>query len=300
MKQYLQLLKTILKDGDEHQDRTGVGTTSIFGYQLRHNMADGFPLLTTKRLSFKWIAQELRWFLSGSTNEQDLRDLGGAKPITIWEDWAGKDTCAKFGRPPQELGPIYGQIWRNFGATKRDPSDDQSSYIQGNRKINWGYNHDGFDQIEFLQAELKKNPRSRRMLLIGFHPGDALNVSVPGCHSLANLKWHEETNRLDLQMYQRSADVFLGVPYNIASYALLLSMFAETIGAITGDYIHTFGDVHIYNNHREQVAAQLEREPKALPELLIKHRDDILDFTYDDFSLLNYSPEASIKAEVAV
>lgn len=281
MKQYLELLRTIKENGDDHSDRTGVGTKSIFGYQMRFDLSQGFPLMTTKFLPFKIIAEELFWFLSGSTHVEDLQKRLDSKgnPIKIWDAWATKEQCAKFGREEGDLGPVYGKLWRDF---------------------------EGVDQIKVLCDDLRNNPRSRRMILTGWHPRDASQVALPPCHTLSQFKWHETTNRLDLQLYQRSADVFLGVPFNIASYALLLELLAHTHGMVPGEFIHTFGDVHIYNTHPEQVDEQLSREPQKLPLLKIDNRlfergfDGLLEARYDDLTLVGYKPLSSIKAPVAV
>ena len=281
MRQYLDLLRDIQQHGDSHTDRTGVGTTSLFGYQMRMDLSDGFPLLTTKRLPFKVIAEELFWFLSGSTHVDDLRKRGDAagKPIAIWDAWSTKEQCAKFGREEGDLGPVYGKAWRDFG---------------------------GVDQIRALCDDLRSNPRSRRLIVSGWNPPDVTQVALPPCHTLFHLKWHETTNRLDLLLYQRSADVFLGVPFNIASYALLLSLLAHTHGMIPGVFVHTFGDVHIYNTHPDQVNEQLSREPRELPALFIHKRlynggfDALMDAKYSDLHLEGYSPLPTIKAAVAV
>jgi thymidylate synthase len=281
MRQYLDLLRTIKENGDDHSDRTGVGTKSIFGYQMRFNLADGFPLMTTKRLPFKVIAEELFWFLSGSTNEKDLSSRLDAKgnPITIWRAWATKEQCAKFGREEGDLGPIYGKLWTDF---------------------------EGVNQIKTLCDDLRNNPRSRRMILTGWHPALCNEVALPPCHTISMLKWHETTNRLDLHLFQRSADVFLGVPFNIASYALLLHLLAHTHGMIPGEFIHTFGDVHIYNTHPDQVDEQLSREPRKLPRLTVSERlfdtgfNGLMDANWGDLYLSDYNPMPTIKAEVAV
>lgn len=301
MQQYLDMLRVIINQGNSHNDRTQVGTTSIFGYQTRYNLEDGFPLLTTKKLSFKWIAEELFWFLSGSTNVDDLRSRGNS-PITIWDEWATSEKCAKHGFPEGELGPIYGHCWRNFGATKIKDGNGRKYYdTVGKRFINYGYHNDGADQINNITNQLRTNPRSRRLIISGWDPSECDNVELPPCHTLFQLKWHEETNRLDGQLYQRSADSFLGVPYNIASYSLLTILLASAAGMLPGHFIHTFGDLHIYNNHYNQVQEQLSRSPKKLPILNVnKNIKDILDFTYDDLQLTGYDPYPSIKAEVAV
>jgi thymidylate synthase len=310
MRQYLDLLKHIKENGDGHNDRTGVGTKSVFGYQFRCNLDEGFPLLTTKRLAFRWIAEELFWFISGSTNNSKLRERGGEKPITIWDEWATEEKCAEFGREEGDLGPVYGHTWRNFGATYIDGEMIRGSgdypapevYDNPNKRwINFGYMDDGFDQFKInVMDQLRDNPRSRRIILSGWDPRDAGLVALPPCHTLCQFKWHEETNKLDCQLYQRSADVFLGVPYNIASYALLTSLLARSYDMLPGEYVHTFGDVHIYNTHPSMVDEQLERKPRPLPGLEISKQSDPRNYTYDDLKLLGYDPMPSIKAPVAV
>lgn len=310
MHQYLRLLNAIKERGDNHSDRTGVGTVSIFGYQMRFDLSDGLPILTTKKLSFKWIAEELLWFISGSTDVSDLQERGGKRQITIWDEWADEATCAKFGFPEGQLGPVYGHQWRNAQATKRPPvfngphdvSQPEKYYENtAHRFINYGYNNDGEDQLMNAVDLLKNNPRSRRIIVSGWDPKECTDVALPPCHTLYHLKWHEETNKLDCQLYQRSADCFIGVPYNIASYALLTCMLAHSCGMIPGEFIHTFGDVHIYNTHPDKVNEQLSRTPKKLPTLEFTcDPKNICDYTYDDFKLNNYEAYPTIKAEVAV
>lgn len=210
MHQYLHLLNAIKERGDNHSDRTGVGTVSIFGYQMRFDLSDGLPLLTTKKLAFKWIAEELLWFISGSTDVRDLQTRGGKRPITIWDDWADAETCHKFGFPEGQLGPVYGHQWRNCQATKRDPlnpSYPDKYYDESNKRyINHGYDADGEDQLLNIVDLLKNNPRSRRIIVSGWDPKECTGVALPPCHTLYQLKWHEETNKLDCQLYQRSDD----------------------------------------------------------------------------------------------
>lgn len=283
MIQYHDMLRHILKNGSGHDDRTGVGTKSVFGYQNRYNLRDGFPLVTTKRLSFRWIAEELFWFLSGSTNVEDLRNRC-KKPITIWDDWADEKTCAKFGREAGDLGPIYGYTWNNFGG----------QYPERN----------GINQIEKLINDIQKNPNSRRLIVSGWDPATCEDVSLPPCHTLFQFKVDNGT--LHCQLYQRSADSFLGVPYNIASYSLLTHMIAHVCGLQVGDFIHTFGDLHIYNNHIDQVNEQLSRDIRPLPTLTINERtygkgyQGLMDINWSDILLSGYDPHPSIKAEVAV
>jgi thymidylate synthase len=268
MKAYHDLLKHIVLHGTKKEDRTGTGTTSLFGYQMRVDLREGFPLLTTKKMFFKGIVHELLWFLSGSTNVKYLQDHG----VHIWDAWATAEQCAKFDRPPGELGPVYGELWRNF---------------------------EGVDQIAVLVDGLRKNPTSRRHILSGWHPKLADRVALPPCHTLS--QFYVADGRLSCQLYQRSADVFLGVPFNIASYALLTHMLAQAAGLDVGAFIHTFGDVHIYNNHMDQVAEQMLRHPYPLPTL---HLDPVIreidDFRFEHVRLEGYRHHPPIRAEVAV
>src|SRR5829696_3246626 len=242
MKQYHDLLRSILDNGTEHRDRTGVGTISHFGYQTRFNLRDGFPIVTTKRVPFRWVAEELFWFLSGDTSETNLR----ARGVDIWAEWADDEHTRKFGRSAGNLGPVYGYLWRSFGG----------DYPRMN----------GVDQIARLIREIESNPNSRRLIVTGWNPETCDEVALPPCHTLFQFK--VENNRtLHCQLYQRSADAFLGVPFNISSYALLTHMVAHVCGLEVGEFIHTFGDVHIYSNHLEQVDELLGREPLSLPKL---------------------------------
>lgn len=281
MKAYLDLLThIILTKGKDRSDRTGVGTRSVFGYQLRHDLADGFPLLTTKKVHFRSIIHELLWFLSGETTTSYLDQHG----VTIWDEWATKEQTARFGRKEGDLGPVYGHQWRNFGATKN---------------TNGSYRPDGVDQIRNLIADLKRNPFSRRHIVTGWNPVEADLVALPPCHTL--FQFYVDDGRLSCQLYQRSADVFLGVPFNIASYALLTTMIARVVGLKPGEFIHTFGDVHLYHNHFDQAREQLNREPRKLPRLLVNSEvTDLFAYRYDDFAIDGYDPHPAIKAPVAV
>ena len=264
MKQYQELLKKVLSDGGKNLDRTGTGTISIFGYQMRFNLQDGFPLLTTKKIHFKSVVYELLWFLSGSTNIEFLKKNN----IRIWDEWADEDG---------ELGPIYGSQWRSW------PS-------QNNKKI---------DQISNVLECIKKNPYSRRHIVSAWNVAEIENMKLPPCHILFQL--YVQNNKLSCQLYQRSADIFLGVPFNIASYALLTMMIADQANLEYGDFIHTFGNAHIYLNHQEQVQVQLKRKPKTLPNLIInKNKKSIFDYDFEDFTLENYNPHDHIKAKVSV
>ena len=276
MKQYHDLLRHILARGTRHEDRTGVGTISAFGYQMRFDLREGFPIVTTKRVPFRWVAEELFWFLSGSTNEADLR----ARGVDIWQEWATEEQTARFDRTEGDLGPVYGYLWRSFGG----------DYPKMN----------GVDQIARLIREIEENPNSRRLIVTGWNPETCDEVALPPCHTLFQFKV-ENGKTLHCQLYQRSADAFLGVPFNIASYALLTMMVAQVCGLEPGEFIHTFGDVHLYNNHLEQAKLQLSRKPYPLPTMKINPAvKDIFSFEYEDFQLENYQFHPHIKAPVAV
>ncbi|HVF26962.1 MAG TPA: thymidylate synthase, partial [Pyrinomonadaceae bacterium] len=244
MKQYLDLLKSILTHGTEHRDRTGVGTISHFGYQTRFNLREGFPIVTTKKVPFRWVAEELFWFLSGSTDERELR----ARGVDIWKEWADAEHTNRFDREVGDLGPIYGYLWRSFAGNYPE--------------------RDGVDQIARLIEGIKKNPNSRRLIVTGWDPKQCENVDLPPCHSMFQFKVENEKN-LHCQLYQRSADAFLGVPFNISSYALLTHMVAHVCGLEPGEFVYTLGDYHIYSNHLEQVEELLGREPLPPPHLEI-------------------------------
>ena len=264
MKQYLDLLRHIRQNGVIKTDRTGVGTQSVFGYQMRFNLEDGFPLLTTKKVFLKGIIYELLWFLKGDTNIKFLTDNG----VHIWDEWADENG---------NLGSVYGKQWRSWEAT------------------------DGrvIDQISNLVDLIENHPDSRRMLVCAWNPGEIDKMALPPCHCL--FQFYVADGKLSCQLYQRSADVFLGVPFNIASYALLTMMLAQVCGLKPGDFVHTFGDVHIYKNHFEQVDLQLGREPRAIPTMKINPEvKSIFDFKYEDFTLEGYDPWPAIKAPVAV
>ncbi len=272
MKQYLDLLRHVLDNGVEKSDRTGTGTKSIFGYQMRFNLNDGFPLLTTKKLHTRSIIHELLWFLEGDTNIKYLHD----NKVRIWDEWATESG---------DLGPLYGKQWRDFG---------------------------GADQISWVVNEIKNNPDSRRLIVSAWNPQyipDASmspqenveqgRMALAPCHCL--FQFYVVNNRLSCQLYQRSADIFLGVPFNIASYSIFTHMMAQVCGYEVGDYVHTFGDAHIYLNHLEQVNEQLSREPRSLPTLKINQKkESIFDFEYDDFEIENYDPHPGIKAPIAI
>ena len=264
MKQYLDLLRHILKNGTRKDDRTGTGTTSCFGYQMRFDLSEGFPLLTTKKVHLKSIIHELLWFLNGDTNVKYLQDKG----VRIWNEWADADG---------NLGHIYGYQWRSW-------PDYEGGHI---------------DQIKEVIETIKNNPDSRRIIVSAWNVGDIKNMNLPPCHAF--FQFYVADGKLSLQLYQRSADTFLGVPFNIASYALLTMMVAQVCGLKPGDFIHTFGDVHIYNDHREQVELQLTRTPRRLPRMKINPEvKDIFAFKFEDFELEDYDPYPTIKGKVSV
>ena len=274
MKQYLDLVKHVLENGDFKQDRTGTGTKSVFGYQMRFDLSKGFPMITTKKLHLKSIIYELLWFLKGDTNIEYLNENG----VRIWNEWADENG---------DLGPVYGFQWRNW-------------------------NGDNIDQIKELVKNLKKNPNSRRMLVSAWNPSVLPDTSIsfkenvargkaalPPCHAF--FQFYVNDGKLSCQLYQRSADIFLGVPFNIASYSLFTLMIAQVSGYKPGEFIHTFGDAHIYTNHFDQVKLQLTRTPKELPTIEINTEiNDIFKFSYDDFKLVNYNPDPHIKGDVAI
>ena len=264
MKQYLDLLSHIMENGTQKSDRTGTGTRSVFGYQMRFNLADGFPLLTTKKLHLKSIIHELLWFLNGDTNAKYLQDNG----VRIWNEWADENG---------DLGHIYGYQWRSW-------PDYKGGHI---------------DQISEVIETIKNNPDSRRIIVSAWNVADLPNMNLPPCHAF--FQFYVADGKLSLQLYQRSADTFLGVPFNIASYALLLMMVAQVTGLEVGDFVHTLGDAHIYNNHFEQIQEQLSREPRKLPRMVINPEvKSIFDFKYEDFTLEDYDPHPHIKGIVAV
>jgi thymidylate synthase len=281
MKQYKELLRHILENGTHHEDRTGVGTISTFGYQTRFDLTEGFPIVTTKRVPFRWIFEELAWFLSGDTNEKNLR----ARGVDIWAEWADEEHTRKFQREAGDLGPVYGYLWRSF----------DGDYPERN----------GFDQIAWLINEIKSNPNSRRLIVSGWNPKQASQVDLPPCHTFWQMKVENEKT-VHCQLYQRSADAFLGVPFNISSYALLTHLIAHVCDLEVGDFVHTFGDLHIYSNHLEQVEEILNREPLPLPKLEfvnaenLKGLEGLLNFKYENLNLQGYQSHGKITAPVAV
>lgn len=280
MKQYHDLLKSILANGNEHNDRTGVGTVSHFGYQTRFDLRAGFPIVTTKKIPFRWIAEELFWFLSGDTNEANLR----ARGVDIWAEWADEEHTRRFSREAGDLGPVYGYLWRSFGG----------DYPK----------HNGVDQIANLLEAIQRNPNSRRLIVTGWDPRQADKVDLPPCHTLFQFKV-EKGRVLHCQLYQRSADAFLGVPFNISSYALLMHMVAHVSGLEVGEFVYTLGDYHIYKNHIEQVEELLARDPYPLPKLEIldeakRGLEGLLEMSYENLNLVGYQSHGKIAAAVAV
>jgi thymidylate synthase len=265
MKAYHDLLSTLLESGTRKNDRTGTGTLSMFGHQMRFNLRDGFPLVTTKKVHMRSIIHELLWFLSGNTNIGYLTE----NKVTIWDEWADESG---------NLGPVYGHQWRHFGSQADFP---------------------GVDQIAEVIARIKSDPDSRRLIVSAWNPVDLPKMALPPCHAL--FQFYVANGRLSCQLYQRSADAFLGIPFNIACYSLLTHMVAHVTGLEVGDFVHSFGDVHLYINHVEQAQLQLSREHRPLPSLKIKRNvEDIFSFRYEDFEIENYDPHPAIKAPVAV
>ena len=264
MKQYLNLLEHVLEKGDVKEDRTGTGTKSIFGWQMRFNLQDGLPLLTTKKLHLKSIIHELLWFINGDTNISYLKNNN----VSIWNEWADENG---------DLGPVYGKQWRRWETPD-------------GRKL---------DQLDEIINTIKKNPNSRRMIVSAWNPSDVGSMALPPCHCL--FQFYVSNNKLSCQLYQRSADIFLGVPFNIASYAILTNMIANVCGLSVGDFVHTLGDAHIYNNHFDQANTQLLRDVKSMPYLnFSKKFESINDFHYEDFEITDYNPHPSIPAPVAI
>ncbi|MGI9526244.1 MAG: thymidylate synthase [Weeksellaceae bacterium] len=264
MQQYLDLVKHVLNNGTDKSDRTGTGTRSVFGYQMRFNLNDGFPLVTTKKLHVKSIIHELLWFLNGDTNVKYLQDNG----VRIWNEWADENG---------ELGPVYGKQWRSWSKP----------------------NGETLDQIKQVIDQIENNPDSRRMMVSAWNVGELEDMALMPCHAL--FQFYVNEGKLSLQLYQRSADIFLGVPFNIASYALLLQMVAQVTGLKAGEFVHTLGDAHIYSNHFDQMKLQLTREPRPLPTMEINPEvKDIFNFKFEDFELKNYNPHPHIKGKVAV
>ena len=289
MKQYKDALQYVLQNGTEVETRTGINALSVFGYQMRFKLGEGFPLLTTKKMHFKGIVHELLWFLNGDTNAKTLQENG----VHIWDEWATKEQCAKFNRVDGDLGPIYGHNWRNYGATQYN--------TQKLNEFGWemAYKNDGIDQIQNVIDEIKKNPTSRRHIVSAWNPKEVNIAALPACHTM--FQFNVLNGKLSCQLYQRSADLPLGVPYNIASYALLTCMVAQACNLEIGDFVHTFGDMHIYVNQLDGIEEQLKREPLALPTLYLNPKvQNIFDFVYDDIRLVGYNSHPTIKMPVAV
>ncbi len=282
MQAYLDLLSQVLEQGRPRADRTGVGTRGLFGAQLRFDLRRHFPLLTTKKVHTRSVIGELLWFLAGRTDNQWLNDHG----VSIWNEWATAEQCARFGRQAGDLGPIYGHQWRNFGATRR---------------ADGSYERDGVDQLVGVLAEIRSNPTSRRLIVSGWNPREADQVALPPCHTLFQFYVDPEAGELSCQLYQRSADIFLGVPFNIASYALLTCMVAQVTGLRPGDFVHSFGDLHLYNNHVEQARTQLERAPRPQPRLWLDPAvSDLFAFSEEHIRIEDYDPWPAIRAPVAI
>jgi thymidylate synthase len=264
LKAYLDLVRRILEEGEEREDRTGTGTLGVFGHQMRFDLGDGFPLVTTKRLHVRSIVHELLWFLRGETNVRSLQEAG----VSIWDEWADENG---------DLGPIYGHQWRSW-----ESADGRT-----------------VDQIAEVVTAIRETPSSRRLVVSAWNVGDLERMALPPCHLL--FQFHVGRGRLSCQLYQRSADVFLGVPFNIASYALLTHLVAKVTGLLPGDFVHTFGDAHLYRNHLDQARLQLEREPRPLPRLVLADGvEDLLDFRYEDIRIEGYDPHPRIRAAVSV
>ena len=280
MRAYLDLLQTILDEGRERKDRTGTGTLGIFGHQMRFDLRRGFPLLTTKKVHLRSIIHELLWFVRGETHVAPLQEAG----VSIWDEWATPEQTARFGRAPGDLGPVYGHQWRNFGATLGPDGT---------------YARDGVDQLRALLDNIRETPHSRRLIVTGWNPKEADQVALPPCHTL--FQFYVQDGELSCQLYQRSADVFLGVPFNIASYALLTMMVAQVCDLKPAEFVHTFGDAHLYLNHLDQARLQLGRTPRELPQMRINPEvKDLFAFRFEDFRLEGYDPHPPIKAEVSV
>jgi len=286
--QYLELMAKVWETGEHRTDRTGVGTRSLFGEQISFDLTERFPLLTTKRVFFRGVIEELLWFIAGRTDVAYLTE----RDVHIWDQWATAEQCGRFGREAGDLGPVYGHQWRNFGGTE----------VLDDRLTVQTWYPDGVDQVQQLVDELQNNPASRRLIVTGWNPAEADKVTLPPCHTLWQCYVHED-GRLDLQLYQRSADLFLGVPFNIASYALLVHLLAKHCDLLPGRLVMSYGDVHLYQNHADQVVEQLGRTPNPMsdrPLLRVAEGVDIFTATARDVQLIGYTPQAPIPAPVAV
>ncbi|MEM6781041.1 MAG: thymidylate synthase [Pseudomonadota bacterium] len=283
MQQYHDLMKHVLENGTDKEDRTGTGTRSVFGYQMRFNLEDGFPMVTTKKLHLKSIIHELIWFLAGDTNIGYLKENG----VRIWDEWADEDG---------DLGPVYGHQWRSWPG--KAPSEAAQPRGQTGSLCEPENGHT-IDQISNLVHQIKTNPDSRRLIVSAWNPSDIPSMALPPCHCL--FQFYVADGKLSCQLYQRSADIFLGVPFNIASYSLLCMMIAQVCGLKPGDFVHTFGDAHLYSNHFEQAELQLTRDPYKLPDMHINpHVTNLFDFKFEDFELVGYEAHPHIKAAVSV
>ena len=277
---YLDLLQHVLERGADRKDRTGTGTRGVFGYQMRFDLQAGFPLLTTKKLHLRSILHELLWFVQGDSHVDYLQ----RNRVRRWDEWATPEQCARFGRAPGDLGPIYGHQWRNYGATRRPDGS---------------YEDDGVDQLAQVVETIRHDPSSRRLIVTGWNPREADQVTLPPCHTL--FQFYVQDGALSCQLYQRSADIFLGVPFNIASYALLTMMVAQVCDLSLGEFVHTMGDAHLYQNHLPQAREQLQRAPRPLPTMRIEPSvRELFDFKYEHFKLEGYDPHPHIAAEVSV
>lgn len=296
MQEYLDLLTHVMENGIDRSDRTGTGTRSVFGYQMRYDLSKGFPVLTTKKLHLRSIIHELLWFLKGDSNIKYLQENG----VTIWDEWADEKG---------DLGPVYGVQWRSWPAgidfnagpedVKKVGERGEWAYLPGDGDVRSIGSRIYIDQIEKLIHGLKNNPDSRRHIVSAWNPAEVDNMALPPCHCL--FQFYVADGKLSCQLYQRSADIFLGVPFNIASYALFTMMVAQVVGLQVGDFVHTLGDAHIYHNHFDQVKLQLTRTPKALPTMKINPEvKDIFEFKFEDFDLVGYDPDPAIKAPIAV
>ena len=283
MKPYLELLDLILTNGRLREDRTGTGTLGVFGHQMRFDLSDGFPLLTTKKLHLRSIIHELLWFVRGETHVAPLQEVG----VRIWNDWATAEQTARFGRQEGDLGPVYGFQWRHFGAKYETMHTD--------------YTGKGVDQLAECIDKIKNNPEDRRIIMSAWNPADLNEMALPPCHMFCQFYVDTNKGELSCQMYQRSADMGLGVPFNIASYALLTHMVAQVCGLKAGDFVHTIGDAHVYANHVDALKQQLERMPRAFPKIKINPaKKNIDEFTYEDFEVIGYKPHKTIKMKMAV
>lgn len=294
LRPYEKLLQRVLTHGERTSNRTGIDTLDIFGAQIRYNLSSTFPLITSKRVPFRWVAEELFWFLSGSTDEKELQ----ARGVDIWKEWATPEQCARFGRDEGDLGPVYGHQWRNFGATEVDGNPHLGRDYE---KDEYGYYRDGVDQIKRVVEDIKKNPASRRHIVTGWNPAEADRVALPPCHTL--FQFYVINGKLSCHLYQRSADLFLGVPFNIASYALLTCLIAKVTALTPGDLVTSYGSAHIYVNHLPQCVEVVRREtldPRPFPVLFVANKDSLFNYGFNDIGLHDYDPHPKLEGQVAV